>query len=49
MGRKKIKLSKGPCPYCGHDEIFDKICFLCGRIVLETKQNGNNRHTGRKN
>jgi len=38
MARKlKIKVSKGPCPYCGHDEIFDKVCFMCGKIVLDSQ------------
>ena len=33
--KKKIKVSKGPCQYCGHDELFDNICFLCGKLTFE--------------
>jgi len=38
MARKnKIKVTKGPCPHCGGEEIFDRICFKCGRIVIESQ------------
>ena len=45
--KKKIKVSKGPCPHCGHDEIFDNICFMCGKIVFEhqIEKNGPSRHS----
>lgn len=46
MGRKKkIKLSKGPCKWCGHNELFDSVCFKCGKTTFESimKNNGSRK------
>ena len=31
--KRKIKVTIGPCPYCGGNEIIDRICFYCGKLI----------------
>ena len=37
MAKKhKIVKTEGPCKWCGHNELYDGICFLCGKLTFLT-------------
>jgi len=39
MKRQKIIIiTSGPCIHCGGTELFDKVCFVCGRIAQRGKE-----------
>ena len=46
MTRKKpTKKTAGPCKWCGHNELYDGICFMCGKLTFIplSKQNENTK------
>ena len=41
--KNKIIKTVGPCKWCGHNELYNGICFMCGKLtyIPLSKRNDN--------